>query len=104
MSKQEGFECDKIEHIEQQLQNLMEEMKRMKLIVRELEGNKQYLQQHNTELEYKVKVLEEHHELVTRVGMAIGPVRFTMYNFQQHKQADDDWFSHRVQDLPVHHC
>ena len=84
---------DKIEHIEQQLQSLLEEMKRMKLGMRELEGDKQYLQQQNTELECRVKVLEERHELETRVGMAIGLVRFTMDNFQQHKLANDSWFS-----------
>ena len=84
---------DKIEHIEQQLQSLLEEMKRMKMGMRELEGDKQYLQQQNTELECRVKVLEECHELATRVGMAIGPVRFTMDNFMEHKQTNDNWFS-----------
>ena len=65
----------------------------MKLGMRELEGDKQYLQQQNTELEYRVKVLEERHEVATRVGKAIGPVRFTMNNFMEYKQINDNWFS-----------
>ena len=84
---------DKIQHLEQQLQSIMEEMKRMKMGIRELEGDKQYLQQQNTEMEGRLKVLEERHELATRVGMAIGPVRFTMDNFEEHKQTNDNWFS-----------
>ena len=92
-AEKQHYTQDKIEHIEQQLQSLLEEMKRMKLGMRELEGDKQYLQQQNTELEYRVKVLEEHRELATQVGMAIGQVRFTMNNFMEHKQANDNWFS-----------
>ena len=84
---------DKMEHIEQQLQSLLEEMKRMKMGMRELEGNNQYLQQQNTELEGRVKVLEEDRERATRVGMAIGPVRFIMDNFMEYKQTNDNWFS-----------
>jgi TNF receptor-associated factor 4 len=84
---------DKIEHIEQQLQSLLEEMKRMKIGMRELEGDKQYLQQQNIELESRVKKLEERHELATRVGMAIGPVRFAMKNFMEYKHTNENWFS-----------
>ena len=51
------------------------------------EGNRQYPQQQNTEsdLESRVKVLEERRELTTRIGMAIGPVRFTMNEHQGEK-------------------
>ena len=65
----------------------------MKIGMRELEGDKQYLQQQNIKLESRVKVLEERHELATRVGMAIGPVRFTMNNFMEHKRTNENWFS-----------
>ena len=54
------------------------------------EGNTQQL---NTELEYRIKMLEERHELATRIGMAIGPVRFTMNNFTRYKQTNENWFS-----------
>ena len=59
------------------------------------EGNKQYLQQQNcyTDLESRLKVLEERHELTTRVGIAIGSVRFAMNNFMEYKQTDKNWFS-----------
>ena len=57
------------------------------------EGNKQYPQQQNSDLESRIKVLEERHELATRVGMAIGPVRFTMNNFTRYKQTNKNWFS-----------
>ena len=57
------------------------------------EGNRQYPQQQKTELEYRIKMLEEHYELATRVGMAIGPVHFTMNNFMEYKQTNENWFS-----------
>ena len=84
---------DTVEQLKQQLQSMVEDMNKVKLEVKQLQGEKQYQEQQNTELERRMKVMEKQHELATQVGMAIGQVRFTMDNFQQHKQADDGWFS-----------
>lgn len=83
----------KMEQFEQQMQSILEESKRMKSEVKKLQGDNQYLQQQNTELEHQVKELKEQQEVASRIGMAIGQVRFTMKNFEQYKQSNDNWFS-----------
>ena len=84
---------DRMEKIEQLFLSQSEEIKKMKLEIKELQGDKQYLQQQNMEIERRMREMEERHEVATRIGMAIGPVRFTMHNFEQHRQRNDSWFS-----------
>lgn len=55
----------------------------------------QYREQQMAEMELKLEKMEKQQEMASRTGMAIGPVRFTMDDFEQHKQRspDDSWFS-----------
>lgn len=83
----------RLTNLEKMVKALLDQNQQMDLQIKNLQGDKQYLQQQNMELEHRVGELEERYEVATRIGMAIGPVRFTMHNFEQHKQRKDSWFS-----------
>ena len=53
---------------------------------------KQQLEQHMAILEEKIKKLEASQEVASHTGQPIGPVEFTMTNFNQY-QGDEQWYS-----------
>ena len=57
-----------------------------------VQGEKQYLEQRVTELEGKLEKLEGAQHVASNTGQPIGPVEFTMANFEQHKN-DKEWYS-----------
>ena len=57
-----------------------------------VQGEKQYLEQRVTELEGEVVQLKQAQDVAFNTGQPIGPVEFTVTNFEQHKN-DERWYS-----------
>ena len=57
-----------------------------------VQGQKQRLEQHVIELAGKLEKLEAAQHVASRASQPIGPVEFTMANFEQHKN-DEKWYS-----------
>ena len=58
-----------------------------------VQGEKQRLEQRLTELEGEVVQLKQAQHVASHTGQPIGPVEFTMTNFEQYKNSEQLWLS-----------
>ena len=83
-----------VQVLQQENQTLKEEKMQLRQKVDKQQSFLQYKEQQIAEMEIKLNKMVLQQEMASRSGMAIGPVRFTMDGFEQHKQTpDDNWFS-----------
>lgn len=79
-----------------QLKNtsLKQENTQLKEKVDKQQGFLQYREQQIDQMETKIERMEREKEMLSRTGMAVGPVRFVMEGFEQHKLTpDDNWYT-----------
>ena len=83
-----------VQLLQQENQTLKEEKILLQQKVDKQQSFLQYKDQQIDEMEMKINKMVLQQEMVSRSGMAIGPVRFIMDSFEQHKKTpDDNWFS-----------
>ena len=85
-----------LDHIMKQttlVQTLVQDNTILNKQLQSVKEEKQHLEQHMMELEREVKQLKVTYQVVSHTGQPIGPVEFTMTNFEQHKTDGDRWYS-----------
>ena len=83
-----------VQVLQQENQSLKKENSLLQETVDKQQSFLQYREQQIVEMEVKIENMEKQQEMASRTGMAIGPVRFSMDGFEQHKQtSEDNWFS-----------
>ena len=76
----------------QEKESLNTQLQSVKVELQLVKREKQYLEQHVTELEREIKQMKEAQQIMAHTGQPIGPIEFTMTNFNQYKD-DEYWLS-----------
>ena len=93
-AKQQALLVSTVQSLQQENQTLKEVKTQLQQKVDKQQSFLQYKEQQIAEMEIKLNKMVLQQEMACRSGMAIGPVRFTMEGFEQHRQTpDDNWFS-----------